>query len=299
MNEKQRYGLSNSVSISPNDDRIVFSYFQKDIASIYSAKVDGTNVKRLTFPNEESHMNPIYSPDGSKILFLLYPKKHFSYICLMDADGTNIRPIKNIKQNEIIEGIFSPDGQTIYFIMGNRIFEDRMVDLDIYSIGVDGTNFTRLSNIDSFQMSDLSITSDGKRLLFYSFHQDKEQFYFLNLDSKRIQAFNPEGNFDEQIFSNPKISPDNKWLAFSAVPGNWKRGNFEYELFVMDFQNRKSRQLTHLKSSVEEPSFFHTEQKILFIHDQNWTKSPAKYEIMEINLNGSGLRKIELDLSEF
>lgn len=42
-------GLSKDADISPDDQRMVFSYYIDGVASIYTAKVGGTDVKRAAF----------------------------------------------------------------------------------------------------------------------------------------------------------------------------------------------------------------------------------------------------------
>jgi Tol biopolymer transport system component len=290
-------GLFKDVDISPDDQRMVFSYYIDGVASIYTAKVDGTDVKRLTYSQKESHLSPKFSSDGSKILFLSYPKnvkKPYSYLYIMNLDGTNVTQITTDKK-EITEAIFSPDNQKIYAISPKKhdLFLGRSGDFDIYSLKIDGSDTRQLTNLKSFDMSDLSITSDGKKLLFGTY----ESFYFLSLkDSEELTSFQPKGSFATESFGDLGLSPDNKSIVFSAAV-DMPVSPYQYELFSMDSETHESIQLTKVGSFVGEPRFYHKKDKILFVLDLNWANNPPKYQLMLMNKDGSNVSKVEIPIS--
>jgi len=296
--------LSGNVSISPNEKQIIFSFYINGIASIYTATTDGSNIKRLTFPDNESHLFPEYSPDGSKILFLSFnevPKKPRSYLHIMNADGSNIKQL-TFDDKHITEAVFSANNTTIYFLKSSSfghyspIVSSHPHDFDIYSISIDGSKLGKKTNLSAYDMGSLSISSDGKKLSFRLYEDGKELFCLLSLENTReLVSFDPTGSLSQtDSYDEAKLSPNGKLLAFSA-PAN-RRGTYKYELFIMDIETKKTEQLTKLGNLVTGICFFHKQNKILFLQDLNWPKYPPNYQLMQINSDGSNLAKIDLTI---
>lgn len=299
--------ISDEIAISPDDQHILFSFYRNNISAIYVADIDGKNVKQLTFPKGASHLGAVYSPDGQKILFLssiINTETPEGYLYLMDANGTNIKQIITYPQH-ITEAIFSPDGKTIFYMQSNffghysPITGSRPHNFDIYSINIDGSNLKKITEINDYEMRGLSITSDGQNLLFGTGHYEVPPFNYLYLaNPKQIYSFTPCGNFGEDIFFNPRLSPNNELIAFTAVSKSSKPG-YQYEIYLMDAKSKNViRQITNLDSCVESYCFFNKQDKLLFIHNVNWLKSPPVYQLMSINTDGTNLAKIDLAIAE-
>jgi len=297
--------LSEDISISPDDQYILFSFYKNNISAIYRADIDGKNVKQLTFPKNESHLGARYSPDGQKILFLAFPQhsgKPQSYLYLMDADGANIKQMTTGEQH-ITEAIFSPNGKTIFFMRSgffghySPIVGSRPHEFDVFLINIDSSNLKRITEMNDYEMRGLSITSDGKSLLFGTGSSKEPPFHFLSLENlKQISSFTPVGNFGSDLFYNPRLSPNNELIAFSAVSKSAKPG-YRYELYLMDAKSKSGvRQVTNLESYVGKYCFFNKQNKLLFIQDLNWPEDPPIYQLMSINTDGTNLMKINLDI---
>ncbi len=79
-----------NVVISPKGDRLAFVYGNmNDYTEIYSVKVDGTGLKRLTTALSVSyHCPPAFSPSGNKIAFTVYSQGSGSFIAIINSDGS-------------------------------------------------------------------------------------------------------------------------------------------------------------------------------------------------------------------
>ncbi len=290
-------GLYPIVSISPDDRYIAYSYNR----AIFIAKTDGTEIKQLTSPRADGHIGPVFSPDGSKILFVSYPRKAqkpLNHIYVMNADGSDLRRV-TFEEGYILEAIFSADGAKIYFLRsgfyGNYSFVGRPGphEVDAFSINADGTGRKNLTNYKAYGMSDLDVSSDGKILYLTLDDGPGNTLRAVSLDDTNQM---PRVALGEQQGWEYRVSPDNKFVASIAVsekPLYTGRG-YEYELFLVDMESKRRTQLTFLGSYVSKPKFFHHQRRILFAHALNWPSQRPEYELMSVHLDGTHLEKINL-----
>ena len=95
-------------------------------SEIYTIWFNGNNLTPLT-NNSKADNAPSWSADGKKIVFERGP-----YLYTMSANGSNQKKVPNASGNN---PAFSPSGRKIIYDAG-----------DIYTINVDGTNRTRITN---------------------------------------------------------------------------------------------------------------------------------------------------------
>ena len=81
----KRVQLMKTPAVSPDGSRIAFSW----LGEIWSAKTDGTDLKRLTV-NDADDRQPLFSPTGDRIAFVSN-RTGADQIWVMNADGTSLR----------------------------------------------------------------------------------------------------------------------------------------------------------------------------------------------------------------
>ena len=134
---------------SPDGSQIAFSAELEKSANIFTMNMDGTDEKQVT-ANSNKEILPDWSPDGSKLLFTAYVKpienneslsKHYySDLFIVNVDGTDLQNLTNLDNQDDDHGKWSPDGKQIAFT------SSRDGNPEIYIMGGDGSNITRITN---------------------------------------------------------------------------------------------------------------------------------------------------------
>jgi len=295
---KHMDGINSSASISPDDSLICYFNTKGETDSIYIVNKTWAKVGEIPIPNDQSPINPIFSPDGKKILYVSGLKNSESpqrTIYLADINSNSTKCLTPGKEN-ITEAIFSPDGKTIYFLNAGSyghyspIAQSHSHDFDVYSIDTTGNNLKQWTDLKAYGLSDLSISKDGKNLFFVQMGDTNTLFTMpLSGDSKPVSVVS--GLWDASV------SPDNKEIAFSQM--KQVNGVFTYDLYLRNFNFQKMsysdpKQLTFLNTSVLGFNFFNQRPAVLFIQAKNWPDNPQQLQLMEVNLDGTDLKKIVL-----
>jgi TolB protein len=111
----------NRPSFSPDGSKVVFGRCKRfvgdgDTCAIHTVNVDGTGLTAIVpFRLDDTQRNPMYSPDGKTIAFIISPDAHEGFqgvTYLVDADGSNLRRITESAPC-LIRPDWSPDGTKI------------------------------------------------------------------------------------------------------------------------------------------------------------------------------------------
>ncbi|MBS1903340.1 MAG: PD40 domain-containing protein [Bacteroidetes bacterium] len=168
-------------TISPVGDRIVFTSTRDGDIDLYSMKLDGTGIKRLT--TELGYDGgAFYSLDGKQICFraarptgkdadeykaLLAKglvKPGDLEIMVMNADGTGKKQLTHNGKANFCP-FFYPDGKRVIF--SSNMDDPQGREFDLYAVNTDGTGLERITyakGFDGFAM----FTRDGKHLVWCS-----------------------------------------------------------------------------------------------------------------------------------
>lgn len=137
---------------SPDGSKIAFQRGSLLAVDIYTINADGSGgeTKLTNAPTDGSaaihHMEPTWSPDGSKIAFVkenILVRPLVGQIYVMNADGTGQTQLTKGPGTEITAPDWSPDGSKIAFNRSNGT-SGRNVIWDLYIMDADGQNETLL-----------------------------------------------------------------------------------------------------------------------------------------------------------
>lgn len=194
---------------------------------IFSARRDGTNLKRLTdAPGYDAEA--AYSPDADKIVFTslrdAYPLHHlspedrkryetdpayFAEIYIMNADGSGQT---RLTRNPGYDGgpFFMPDGQRIVW----RRFETNGMVADVFTMKLDGTDVRRVTRFESMSWAPYPHPS-GKYFIFTSNKLGFENFELFIVDTEGKHE-PVRVSFTDGFDGLPVFSPDGRKLCWTS-----------------------------------------------------------------------------------
>jgi Tol biopolymer transport system component len=191
-------GYNAESTVSPDGKRIIFTSTRDGDIELYSMKIDGTDVKRLTH-----HIGydggAYFSPDNKKIVWRAgYPK-----------DDAETEDYKKLLQQNLV----------------------RPTTLEIWVANADGSNAKQVTHNGAANFAPF-FTPDGKKIIYASNVDDPKrrsfELYLVNLDGTGTERV----TYGQQFDSFPMFSPDGKKLLWAS---NRNGKNHETNIFVADW----------------------------------------------------------------
>lgn len=202
---------------SPDATRIALTD-KSGNSEIFIINADGTGLRNLT-NDPLGDSNPVFSPDGSEIIFArdFYGKMR---LYRMDLNGGSQRRVTE-KEGYDQGAAFSPDGATLAF-SGDRETADSR-GLDIYLLDFNNPANEKRLTARRFHDGSPTFSPDGKRIAFVSGADGNAEIYLMNSDGTGL--FRLTNTKAEE--SVPQFSKDGGKLIFASN----KNGRFEiYEI---------------------------------------------------------------------
>ena len=209
-NPRESFPWGYYADVSPNGDWVVYSSCEfpkvqtaQDERSQYEYEIavinlDGTGQRRLTKNNAPDNY-PVWSPDGSRIAFLVGrpPMDFETKLYTMSADGSDVQKVVEVTklregQDEalhirglaIAPPMWSPDGERLAFLVAepHSSFPNRRT---LYTARVDGTEITRIAAT----MGLPTWSPDGEKLAFAMAEEDGEAggIYTVRPDATELE----------------------------------------------------------------------------------------------------------------
>lgn len=302
-------GIKSKVWFFPDGKKILFAAVTNGISNIYTHELKNKKLKKLTKNKdpEYKYYFPSLSHDGSKIAYsaMKTKSKNGSHVYIMDSDGSNIEKLTN-------EGkwdgwpVFSATGGIMFFSRllnynPERAFGATRSDVDLYSITTDGTNLQKITHRSFFSLSSISVSPDGKSLLFTAdlgfktsglekYTKYSPSLIFL-IDRFTPEPLTPlvrvEGKRDST--HDASFSSDGKKIVFTKFT-KYARG-FIHNIFIIDRNGNNIQQITDNDSFNEFPTFSTDMKTVLFLSDKDRTRN---YKLMQVDVDGENLHEIKI-----
>ncbi len=220
---------------SPDSAKILFtSYHEDSSGDMYTMNTDGSNKTNLTSNPGIGDIYPLFSPDGSKIVFSSRNRNPSTGGCgdmySMNANGSGVVRLTSTGISEC-PAAWSPDGSKILFSSSR----DNPNKTDVYTMNADGSSQTNLTNSGAYEPIH-GWSPDGSKILFST--DGINTLYTMNPDgSNKTAVF-----ISDWVLQGARFSPDSTKIIYANK--NNSAGN--YSLFTM---NADGSNKTEIKNS--------------------------------------------------
>jgi dipeptidyl aminopeptidase/acylaminoacyl peptidase len=211
--------------ISPRNDVVAFPKGSQ----VMSAPIDGSAAAKSLFTTRGNVGSLVWSPDGSQLAFVSSRGDHG----VIGVYSTATNPIQWMAPafNRDFSPRWSPDGKSIAFIRMNggggppdSILTRKHIPWSIWKADIANGNGTQLYKAPTTLRGSVPSThggtnlhwAAGDRIAFLSYQDGWQHLYSIPSSGGKETLLTP-GNFMAEHIS---LSPDKKWLLFSANTGN-------------------------------------------------------------------------------
>ncbi len=201
-----------SPAFSPDGSRVAYAAIDRSGVSsdIVTSNLDGSDLRRLT-DHKAVDAYPVWSPDGSQILF--YSRRAGSpgnptlSLFIIDSDGSNLRELSPESSRPIAKRppVWSPDGQRIAVVVWGDGFE-----FFVQTIRTDGSELTTLGET----ASNPAWSPDGTRLAFIREGDETRGLYTMDPDGGNERLLSVENLY--RWNDNLSWSPDGSEILYGS-----------------------------------------------------------------------------------
>ena len=265
-----------------------------DNGGIYIFDIESGTEKYLV-SDEYFNSQPVFSPDGSKLLYLSARKPVMGGACITQncPHGLYILDLATSEETELLDPTFrtkhvkfTADGKRVLFA-GWRSGEQNsgIYTLDIKTKKLDTLVSGFYENTSPF------MTNEGDKIVYSSWREDTNGDGKIDLrDNSGIYIKDMIDKSELVVASNeynnsfPSISPDGKKLLYLSVRRDTNKDGIidstdNAGLYVFDLVNNKEYCVVDDNSFNKFPSFSDDGEKVVFI--SNWRRSLSNREIRD------------------
>jgi Tol biopolymer transport system component len=204
---------------------------------------DGSDLERVTVtPEGYDDTNPVYSPDGSRILFSRLSDTAPSALIVVNTDGTDplqLSPPGLSPLDTVFPADWSPDGSRVTFAAAWKS-NGRGRGTALYVVNSDGSGLRQITPSGVGAVS-AQWSPDGQLIAFTSKFRAQPQVWVVRSDGTGLRevTYPTNGNFSE----TPVWSPDGGKLLFL------RGGNDQLGLWTVNLDGTGQSQVTTVAAS--------------------------------------------------
>jgi len=273
------------------------------------------NLRQLTFGGENAEA--YWSPDGRSLVF---QSSREGVPCdqefVMDVETGTTRLVSTGKGKTTC-GYFLDHGRRVLYASTHLDSPDcpsrpdyskgyvwpMYAGYDIFRAGLDGSDIRRLTSTPGYD-AEATVSPNGKTIVFTSQRDGDLEVYTMDTKGGRVKRLTHEPGYDGGAF----FSADGKRIVYrrdapadEAALGRYrdllKDGLYSpgiLELWVMDSDGRRKRQVTRLGVASFAP-FFHPDGKRIIFASNHPDARSRNFDLYLIRDDGSGLERVTSD----
>jgi len=268
-----------------SDGRKLAYYIHENQARLYVANGDGTK-RRSIFRRRYYCLEPEWSPDARKIVFVSDCDFDFMEVHVINADGTrhkNLTPKRWAADPE-----WAPDGRSILYTNMRPRFDFRRRPAPapiLYAIDPNGRTRRPIKGKFPFPFASRLGIGPGTR-----WSRDGKRIFFIAEDGLALSVINRNGTGFRRLtppditVGDFELSPDGRLIA---VVGAIIRPRGARDIYIVNSDGTGFRRLTDARGHDMSPTWSPDSRKIAFqsLRDGNW-------EIYVMNADGTDQRNL-------
>jgi len=221
-----------NATLSPDGQKAVYVVSDGKNSEIHELDVKSGNSKQITDLKQNTG-SPEISPDNQLIIFHYREGSDNVQLWLMNRDGSDPHKLYGTSSKDAHDGTWSPDGAQILFALG------KAENNNLYITDLNGREPRLLnSSIDTRGRSDWGF---GNLISLDQGGPFAHEVFVMNDDGSDLHQVSPTGMNSQ----GASISPDGKWVAFTAYTDVADKDLNSCEIFIMRVDGSDMRQLTN------------------------------------------------------
>ena len=271
------------VSFSPDGTQIAFvrGYPSRKQTALMIASADGSGERQLAVRQSPDDFGwkggPAWSPDGEQIACAVGTYDLKMHLVAVNVRDGSEKVILSGKWPWIGRVVWLRDGSGLLMVARNDSTDFRQ----IWYVGYPSSQLQRITgDLDEFGARSLSATADSQRVLLVETEYLSNIWISPNGDERRSKQI---GNGRSDGFNGLSWTPDDKIVYTS-------RANGSLDIWIMDREGAKPKQLTFESGSNYHPTVTHDGQFIVFTS----TRAGGQ-DLWRMDIDGSNAKQLTKD----
>ena len=296
---------------------VLLALLQAQVMAPDSGENHLRNVRQLTSGGQNAEA--YFARSGRQLIFQRQPADTgCDQQFIMNIDGSGMHRVSSGKGRTTCGYFFDRDRRIFYATTEHksaacparpdysRGYVWALYDYDIYAARTDGQDLRRLTN-NPFYDAEGTLSPDGTTIVFTSLRDGDLDIYTMRVDGTQLKRLTHTLGYD----GGPFFSPDGKQIVYRAWRPQTSTDSSDYkaligqnlvrparmEIWVMDADGSRQRQVTNLGGANFAPFFHPDGRRIIFASNHKNPRS-RNFDLYLINLDGTGLQQITTS-SEF
>jgi Tol biopolymer transport system component len=290
-------GQMRGVAVSPDGKILAITYLKDGTVRIYKIVMDTGNATRLTDAKTGEESSPAFSSDGKSIAYSYVPEGQHQRIMVMNVDGSNSHSLPG-SDTANVYATFAPNGKKIYFGRSQPPPADHL--WDIFAVGVDGGDVTQVTHEGFLQISEPSLSSDGRSMVVATqglYTPQRIEIYLLDHPEKPSQVLYPRVPNEAspgRIFGYPNYMPDGKSILFLAASN--KKLHYDYDVYRVEIGTGAVERLTEGNGFASDLKVFNEGKMAVFLKwRSDWHGTPVKSELYLLDVQTHKLTPLKVN----